>query len=382
MGEIASFVALGDSFSEGVGDLRADGSCRGWADRFAELLAASRPGTRYANLAIRGKLLSEVLDEQVPAAIGMASDLVSLAAGGNDLLRPRTDPDDLAALFETAVGRLTASGATVLTFTGFDPKAFPVLRLIRGKSAVLTMHIREIAARHGCLIADLWTMRILTDRRMWTPDRLHLTPDGHRRVALLASEVAGVPVAQDWREPLPGDAGRPRLGARPAGSDGARHAGSAGARLAGPGVGRLARPGPSANPLASSPRPALVGAAVTWAAARWNDVAWVTQHAAPYLSRRLHGVSSGDGMVPKRPELLPLTPELAPEHRCHNDAARSAAPPVPLPQRPAPASTAATTTSALSARDWDRCDNDARPGSGRDGWSGSGAGRVAARGGP
>jgi len=260
MADFASFAALGDSFTEGVGDPRADGGCRGWADRFAEHLAASRPGLRYANLAIRGKLLTEVLDEQVPVAIGMSPELVSLAAGGNDLLRPRTDPDDLAAVFESAVAGLRASGATVLAFTGFDPKAFPVLRMIRGKSAVLTMHIRDIAARHGCLIADLWTMRILTDRRLWTPDRLHLTPDGHRRVALLACEVAGLRVAADWRAPL--------------------------------------RVAPS--------RPGVGGAAATWAAARWNDVAWVTQHAAPYLSRRLHGVSSGDGMVPKRPELLAM----------------------------------------------------------------------------
>jgi len=257
-GEFGSFAALGDSFTEGVGDPRADGTCRGWADRFACHLAAVRPSLGYANLAIRGKLLAEVLDEQVPLAIAMRSDLVSLAAGGNDLLRPRTDPDDLAATFECAVAALRASGATVLAFTGFDPKAFPFLRLIRGKSAVLTMHIREIAARHGCLVADLWTMRVLTDRRLWTPDRLHLTPDGHRRVALLACEVAGVPAVRDWRAPP------------------------------------LATPGRSVG---------LVAAAATWALARWNDVAWLTQHAAPYLSRRLHGVSSGDGMVPKRPEL-------------------------------------------------------------------------------
>lgn len=261
MGDFASFAALGDSFTEGVGDPRADGvSCRGWADRFAEYLAASQPGLRYANLAIRGRLLSEVLDEQVPAAIELAPDLVSLAAGGNDLLRPRTDPDDLAAIFETAVARLTAAGATVMVFTGFDPKAFPVLRLIRGKSAVLTMHVREIASRYDCLIADLWTMRILTDRRLWTPDRLHLTPDGHRRVALLACEVAGVTADADWREPLATEQAR---------------------------TGRA-------------------GAAAAWLAARWNDVEWVSQHAAPYLSRRLHGVSSGDGLVAKRPELAVL----------------------------------------------------------------------------
>lgn len=261
MDGFGSYVALGDSFTEGVGDPDHDGTgCVGWADRFAWHLAGLRPGLRYANLAIRGKLISEVLAEQVPAAVAMAPDLVSLAAGGNDLLRPRTDPDDLAATFETAVARLKACGAAVMVFTGFDPKAFPVLRLIRGKSAVLTMHVRDIATRHGCLVADLWLMRVLTDRRLWTPDRLHLTPEGHRRVALLACEAAGIPVADNWRVPL---------------------------------ADAAVRPGPA-------------GGVVTWLAARWNDVEWITEHAAPYVSRRLHGISTGDGVLPKRPELTEL----------------------------------------------------------------------------
>ena len=266
MAQFQSFAALGDSFTEGVGDPYPDGSgCRGWADRFAEHLALRRPGLRYANLAIRGKLLSEVLDEQVPAAVEMGAELVSIAGGGNDLLRPSTDPDDLAVTLEAAVTALATAGATVMVFTGFDPKAFPVLRLIRGKSAVLTMHVREIAARRNCLIADLWTMRILTDRRLWTPDRLHLTPDGHRRVALLACEGAGYAPSADWRTPL------------------------------------------QIEHVRQDP----VGAAMTWAAARWNDVEWVSEHAAPYLSRRLHGVSSGDGIVAKRPDLAELHPVVA-----------------------------------------------------------------------
>src|SRR5262249_1970544 len=263
MVQFQSFVALGDSFTEGVGDPTADvACCRGWADRFADYLAARTPGLRYANLAIRGKLLSEVLDEQVPRAVEMRPDLVSLAAGGNDLLRPRTDPDDLAVTLETAVAKLTAAQSKVLVFTGFDPKAFPVLRLIRGKSAVLTMHIREIASKYDCLIADLWTMRVLTDRRLWTPDRLHLTADGHHRVALLVCEVVGLETGADWRAPL----------------------------------------------LLPPARLEGVGGALKWAAARWNDVEWVSQHAAPYLSRRLHGVSSGDGVVAKRPELTAVEP--------------------------------------------------------------------------
>src|ERR1700757_1646498 len=95
--QIGTFVALGDSFTEGLDDPRAD-QCgyRGWADRFAEKLAAPHPGLRYANLAVRGKGVREVAEEQVPQAIAMSPDLVSVAAGGNDLLRLRADPDVLA----------------------------------------------------------------------------------------------------------------------------------------------------------------------------------------------------------------------------------------------------------------------------------------------
>jgi lysophospholipase L1-like esterase len=258
--QFRSFAALGDSFTEGVGDPAADGGCRGWADRFAGRLAGHQHGLRYANLAIRGKLVSEVLDEQVPVAIAMTPELVSLAAGGNDLLHLRTDPDALAVTLESAVAALTAAGCTVLMFTGFDTRAFPVLRLIRGRAAVFSMHVREIASRYDCLLADLWSMRILTDRRLWTPDRLHLAPDGHRRVALLASEVAGVPVGEDCREPLPSPLGRP----------------------------------------------GLAGAAAGWLMARREDAGWLREHAGPYAGRRLRGVSSGDGMTPKRPELAPF----------------------------------------------------------------------------
>jgi lysophospholipase L1-like esterase len=250
---VGSFVALGDSFTEGVGDPYPDGSCRGWADRFAGQLATSAPGLRYANLAIRGKVLGQVMDEQVPIAVSLAPDLVSIAAGGNDLLRPKADPDALAATFEQAVLSLRQAGSQVLLFTGFDPGGFPLLRLIRGKAAAFNAQLRTIAAKYDCLHVDLWSMHVLADPREWCDDRLHLAPDGHRRVALRTSEVAGLPVTEDWREPLPADpAGAPR-----------------------------------------------------WLRARRQDVQWARNYAAPWLKRRLRGISSGDGMGPKRPDLQP-----------------------------------------------------------------------------
>ena len=256
--EFGSFVALGDSFTEGLDDPRADqAGYLGWADRFAEMLAAPQPGLRYANLAVRGKVLRQVTEEQVPRAIAMAPDLVSLAAGGNDLLRPRGDPDALAEHFDEAVRALLMAGCQVLIFTGFDTR-FPVLRLIRGKVAAYNMHLRAIADRHQCRLVDLWSMGVLYDPCAWSADRLHLTPDGHRRVALRACEVLDVPTAADWREPWP-----------------------------------------TAAAIASSP-------ARAWLAARRTDLRWARIHAAPWVARRVRGVSSGDGIGPKRPELLPL----------------------------------------------------------------------------
>src|SRR6202042_2820768 len=190
---VQSLVALGDSFTEGVGDPWPDRSeCRGWADRLAEILAAQTPGLRYANLAIRGKTLSQVLDEQVPAAAAMRPDLVTIAAGGNDLLRPRVDPDLLAEPFNAAIEQLTAAGSRVLIFAGFNPSLFPLIRMIRGRAAIFNAHLRAIARKHDCLLVDLWTMRVLSDPRMWSEDRLHLSPEGHRRGALRTAQGLGV----------------------------------------------------------------------------------------------------------------------------------------------------------------------------------------------
>ena len=255
---IDTFVAIGDSFTEGLNDPAPDGGFRGWADLVAGALAAQWPGLRYANLAVRGKLVAQVVTEQLPRAVELAPDLVSLAAGGNDILRG-DDVDELAAAFEPAVAKLQAAGCRVLIFTGFDPRMFPVIRLLRGRIAAYNMHLRGIADSRGCDLVDLWSMRALKDTRAWSPDRLHLTTEGHRQVAWRACEVLGIPAAEDWRVPPPP------------------------VRLP------VARPGPS-----------------PWLAARRQDARWVIQYAGPWLRRRVGGTSSGDGVLPKRPDLFPL----------------------------------------------------------------------------
>ncbi len=71
---IGSYVAVGDSFTEGVGDPGPDGAFVGWADRLAVLLADRRPegDFDYTNLAVRGKLLDQIVADQVPRAVELA----------------------------------------------------------------------------------------------------------------------------------------------------------------------------------------------------------------------------------------------------------------------------------------------------------------------
>jgi lysophospholipase L1-like esterase len=284
------FVAIGDSFTEGLNDPAPGGGFRGWADRLAGLLAGEYPELEYANLAIRGKLLRQIVHDQVPAALDLLADsggpgLVSLAAGGNDILRPGADPDTLAELFDSAVSRLRESGCQVLIFTGFDPKAFPVMKLLRGRIAAYNMHLRAIADERGCYLTDLWSIRFLHEPRAWSSDRLHLASQGHQRVALRAAEVLGLPVTEDWRE-IP--AATPVTAAP---------AGAGGPLAVVPGAGPLA--GASA---------AVASVRAAWLAARREDAQWAKEYLVPWINRRLHGTSSGDDLLPKRPALQPVTP--------------------------------------------------------------------------
>jgi lysophospholipase L1-like esterase len=201
---IDSFIALGDSFTEGLVDWRPDGTPRGWADRVAEYLGPRRPGFRYANLAVRGKLLDQIVAEQLPVAERLRPDLVTFCAGGNDIIRFSCDTDDLADRFDAALQRLTATGARVLVFTGFDlGRMHLLLRRLRGRVACYNESMRASADRHGATVVDLWGMTALADPRSWGRDRLHLTAEGHHRVALRVLETIGEPVLEDWRTPLP-----------------------------------------------------------------------------------------------------------------------------------------------------------------------------------
>lgn len=246
----SSLVALGDSFTEGMSDLRPDGSYRGWADQLAARLAARSPGFRYANLAVRGKLLGQIVDDQVAPAAAMRADVVTFVGGLNDVLRPRIDMDRVRALLDRAVGAL-APGCGRLVLMHSPGRHGPLLDAGRPRMEELYAHLDALAARHGAVVVDLYGAPVLGDPRLWDADRLHLTAEGHRRVAEAVWQALGLPAEEDWRAPLP----------------------------------------PAAPP--------------GWGDRRAADLRFARRHLAPWIGRRLTGRSSGDGRPAKRPELLP-----------------------------------------------------------------------------
>ncbi|MCA4131764.1 SGNH/GDSL hydrolase family protein [Arthrobacter sp. M4] len=190
------YVALGDSFTEGLGDPEpgSPGGLRGWADRVAEELGKDHPGFTYANLAVRGLLLEQILNQQTGPALALEPDLISLNAGGNDLIFRRSDPDKLAAQLDAGVELLGSTGATLVLFTGPDWGGTPLLGgSNRAKVAIYNENIRTVARRHHAVIADLWSLTQEADARMWDPDRLHFSPEGHRVVAMTVLDALHVP---------------------------------------------------------------------------------------------------------------------------------------------------------------------------------------------
>jgi lysophospholipase L1-like esterase len=254
--EWRSFVAVGDSFTEGMDDPSpGGGGYRGWADLVAGQLAqqVDPADFRYANLAIRGRLFDNVVAEQVPLAIAMKPNLVSFAAGGNDALRRNFVPETLAERYDKTIERIRATGADVLVFRFADvTKRLPGAKYIRPRVEYLNQAVEETAKRHGARLVDLWPDDEFANPRLWSIDRLHLSTAGHRRVAGLVLNALGVTPRQEW--------------------------------------------------LASPPPPE----ALSWLSRKAADARWARQHLAPWIKRRLTGRSSGDTVTAKRPELAPL----------------------------------------------------------------------------
>ena len=251
----ARYVAIGDSSTEGLEDPNPDGTYRGWANRFAEHVAAAQtPPLLYANLAVRGRKTREVREQQLAPALAMRPDLATVFTGVNDIVRPSCDVRAVAADLEFMLGALRDQGATVLTITMPDLSAVvPLARLMRRRLLALNALVREAAGRTGSHCVDLARHRVTRDLRLWHPDRLHANSEGHRRIALaLAAAVGAVPDDEAWAQQI----------------------------------------------ATQRPTSQMVRLGGEWA--------WARDYFVPWMWRHMRGISSGDGRAAKRPAFEPV----------------------------------------------------------------------------
>lgn len=254
----SSYIAIGDSFTEGVGDELPDGRTRGWADFVAVgFAAASAEPVLYANLAIRGRKLGPILDEQLTPAIAQHPQLVSLNGGGNDIMRPKVSTESVASMLEQAARTVTAAGIHMLLLSGANPsRHLPLGGVMRKRGDELDAAVKAILPGENVTYVDNWADEGLGDARYWSADKLHLNALGHARVASNVLTAFGVPVPAEW--------GVEEVASAPSG-DRSR-----------------------------------------------NTAAYYREYVLPWIGRRLTGRSSGDGRTAKIPTLTPVDPVTTP----------------------------------------------------------------------
>lgn len=241
------YVALGDSFTEGVGDPTPGGGVRGWADLVAAGLAEGLDApVRYANLAIRGRLIDRIVGEQLPAALALdpAPTAMTFNGGGNDMMRAGWDTSRVVDLCMRVVESTAEAGVSLVMLSGPDPtERLPRGRVFAERADAMMEALHDIGRRHAHVtFVDNYGDPEMRRAVYWSPDRLHLNPLGHARVAARVLTAMGVAT------PLPGD---------------------------------------------DAPDPAAPGVL--------GEARYVATYVLPWLARRLTGRSSGDGRAAKHP---------------------------------------------------------------------------------
>ena len=230
-----------------------DGQYRGWADRVADELAKHSDSFTYVNLAVRGKTIGQVAEDQLPAAVKLVTGpdtLISFHAGANDAIRPGYNAELTKRTYQKAVRAAAATGAQILLFTVLEDTGN------KGRGSEIWKErfhdfneaVWEVGREVGATISNANDLDFFKDSRFLAFDRLHLNEEGHWRVAQGVLEVLGFPYDAAWRKPL--------------------------------------------SPATPTP----------WLTQRINGFKWFVGFALPWLWRRIRGVSSGDGRDPKYPQ--------------------------------------------------------------------------------
>ncbi|RSK53789.1 SGNH/GDSL hydrolase family protein [Bacillus canaveralius] len=188
------FVAMGDSVTEGIGDDVEGIPCLSWAYHFAKEWQERYPELIYTNIAIRGQTTAEIRRTQLGKCMALRPDLVSLMAGGNDVLQGRWNASAFEQEFGEMLSTLLQTGVTIISSTVPD---FPKLRTlptsqagqIRSQLTELNQLIREKCVEFGVPYAELWHAPFTLNLETWSRDGIHPNSVGYMALAGAMNDV-------------------------------------------------------------------------------------------------------------------------------------------------------------------------------------------------
>jgi hypothetical protein len=205
----------------------------------------------YANLALRGSKLRVIIEEQLPRALRLQPDLVTIMAGSNDIMSKPESLPALRQLLSDGVEQLLAAGCDVVLVNIVNLAHLKVLRPFRHKAQLFSEVIETVADDFDIPLLDVHGIESFEDVVYWADDMVHFSGHGHIKVANKAAELLDLKYRYPESDP--------------------------------------AELGPVTRGLVQTAK-------------------WVGRDVIPFFQRRLQGRTSGDGMLPKHLNLTPYTP--------------------------------------------------------------------------
>jgi lysophospholipase L1-like esterase len=196
-----TFVVLGDSAAYGTGDVMKANRPLGWTYRIAQAIETP---LSYLNLARPGAKSREILEDQLPIAIGLKPDIAVVVVGGNDMLRNNYSPQRLRENLHEVFARFSALGTEIITLQLHDPSK--IIRLPKPLEGALMKRVdsvnrvyEELAKKFSIIEIKARDIKGVEDRKNWHVDRLHPGPRGHlllARAAIQELSRRGLPVTE------------------------------------------------------------------------------------------------------------------------------------------------------------------------------------------
>ncbi len=187
------YVAMGASDAIGIGSSTLDG---GYVPRVTARLRQRLGTVQLLNLGINGATLPEIARMELPRAIEAKPDLVTLMAGGNDVIQS-VPPEEFRDALRRILRGITQTTRRVVVATVPNIALLPIVNAIpdfflpfgdkraylSNASTALGRIVIEEVSRHGARLVHVTMSDTLNEPSLISPDGFHPSDEGYRRLA-------------------------------------------------------------------------------------------------------------------------------------------------------------------------------------------------------